>query len=253
MIRARLFVIALLLGFVRLAAAEPVDLLLVAATDDSFQPVLAKITGAQSTTHAAWTCWTGQLAGKRVALTRAEGDPLNAVAATTLAIRLHPPRLIVVFGNGRAHDPALRAGDVVISEKFAAFDGMVSPVTGLDGGSHPLKWEPLPHLLMTAGEKETAAMTFPADRAAAAVALAVKPARGRVVSGVLGSANQVNREADRIAWLRATWHTSTEDGVSAHVAGCAALFAVPVVGVCVIDAPGADAADFTLRLMEALR
>lgn len=253
MIRLRVFIFSLLLGIGRLAAAEPVDLLLVAATDEALQPVLAKVTGAKAITRGAWTTWTGRLAGKNVALTRAEGDPLNAVAATTLAIRLHAPRLIVVFGTGRAHDPALSAGDTVVSEKFAAFDGFVSPITELEGGSRPRNWKRLMHPLMTPGEKESSVESFPADQAAAKVALAVKPARGRVVSGVLGSAHQINREADRIAWLRAKWQTSTEDGVSAHVAGCAALFSVPVVGVCIVDGTANEAADFALRLVEGLR
>jgi len=108
-------------------------------------------------------------------------------------------------------------------------------------------------LLMTPGEKEVPAETFPADSSAATIALAVKPAHGRVVSGVLGSANQINREPDRVAWLNATWHTSTEDGVSAHVAGCAALQSVPVIGACVVDGTASDAADFALLLVEALR
>lgn len=253
MIRARWIIVTMLVGFVRLAAAGSVDLLLVAADDNSLQPLLTKLTDTRATTHAAWTCWTGRLGGKTVALTRAEGDPLNAVAATTLAIRLQRPKLIVVFGPGRAHDPELHAGDVVVSEKFAAFDGLFSRATDLAGGSHPLTWDPLPHSLLTAGEKETPMMTFPADRSATAIALTLKSPHGRVVAGILGSAHQVNRETDRVAWLRSTWHTSTEDGVSAHVAGCAALLAVPVVGICVVEGTGTDAAEFALRLMEAIR
>lgn len=252
MIRLRRFVLVLTLGLGRLAAAESVDLLLVASNDDALRPVLAKISHPLSITRGAWTCWTGELGSKRIALTRAEGDPLNAVAATTLAIRLHPPRLLVVFGASRAHDASLNAGDIVVSEKFAAFDGFVSSVTPIEGGSRPLTWAPLPHLAMTSGEAETPAMSFAADPAAAAIALKLKIPNGRVLSGVLGSANQINREADRISWLRATWHTSTEDGVSAHVAGCAALLSVPAIGICVVGAPDSAAADFVLRFMEAL-
>jgi len=241
--------VLLALAASRLAAGEPVDLLLVAADEATLRPVLARLPQATEETHAAWTLWSGQLAGKRVVLTRAEGDPLNAVAATTLALRLHPPRLVLVFGPGRVHDANLKQGDVVVSERFAAFDGMVSPITALDGGSQPLRWQKLPHLLMTDGERETSAETFPADAAAAALALRIAPAHGRVVAGMLGSANQVNREADRIAWLHVQWRTSTEDGVSAHVAGCAALLGIPVVGFCVAAGMPGDAADFTLRFV----
>jgi adenosylhomocysteine nucleosidase len=248
----RLVILCLLLaGSVARAQTGKIDLLLIAADDALLQPLVQRLAQPQTETHAAWTFWSGTLAGKSVLLVRSEGDPLNAVAATALAVRLHPPRLIVTYGTARPHDPALQAGDVVVSASFAAFDGMVSPHLGAGEGSHPLQWQKLPHMLMGAGEKETTFEVFPADTRASSIALALKPTRGRVVSGVLGSANQVNREADRVAWLHATWHTSTEDGESAHIAGCAALLGIPVIGMRVVDGTDAEAADFALRFVEA--
>jgi adenosylhomocysteine nucleosidase len=244
-------ILALSGGAVR--GAEPVDLLIVAASDAALRPVLERLSGTRTEKHAAWTFWLGELSGKKVAVTRSEGDPLNAVAATTLAIRLHPPRLIIVCGASRAHDPELRTGDIVVSEKFSAFDGMVSPITALGGGSQPLQWKKLPHMLMTTGERETPAEFFPADSTATALALKLPSSRGRVVAGVLGSAHQVNREADRIAWLRAQWQTSTEDNESAHVAGCGVLLGVPVVGFRVVNSEAADAAEFAVRFVERWR
>ena len=94
-------------------------------------------------------------------------------------------------------------------------------------------------------------LTFPADPAARDLALAVPAPHGRVLRGILGSANQINREPDRIAFLREQWHTSTEDGESAHVAGCAALLAVPIVGARVVDGTPAEAADFATRFIAA--
>lgn len=233
------------------APTGPVDLLLVGPNDACLRPILAKVTRLQTETEASWTVWTGELDGKTVAVTRGEGDPLNAVAATTLAVRHHPPRLIVVFDCARSYDPALHAGDIVVSRAFAAFDGFVSPVTGLGGGTHPLTWEKLPHLLMTAGEKEIPAETFPADAAAVKLALSLSPVRGRIVAGVLGSANQFNREADRIVWIHREWGVSCADGESADVAGCAALLGIPVVGASVVDGQPADAAAFALEFVEA--
>jgi len=243
----------LVLAVAAQAQTEKVDLLLIAADDALLQPLVQRLVQPQTETHAAWTFWRGTLAGKTVLLARSEGDPLNAVAATTLAIRLHAPRLIVSYGLARPHDPALHAGDIVVSERFAAFDGMYSQQIAPGGDSHPLQWGKLPHLLMTAGEKETPAESFPADAPALSVALALAPAHGRVLRGVLGSANQVNREADRVAWLHTAWHTSTEDGESAHIAGCAALLGVPVLGIRVVDGTAADAADFASRFVEAWR
>ena len=243
----------LALAVARLTAAEQTDLLLIAANEALLQPVLDQLANPRTETHAAWRIWSGQLAGKNIVLTRSEGDPLNAVAAATLAIRLHQPRLVVVYGVGRAHDPALQAGDIVVSREFAAFDGMLSPVTALGAGSHPLRWNKLPHRMMGPGERETPAESFPADHAALELALNLAVPRGRVVAGVLGSANQINREVDRIAWLREQWHSSTEDNESAHVAGCAVLFGVPVVGFRVVAGRPEEVAEFALRFVKAWR
>ena len=232
-------------------AARSADLLLV-ADEPSLQPLIARLDTPTTETIAAWTLWHGRLAGKDVVLARTEGDPLNAVAATTLAIRHTSPKLVVVFGPARPHDPALHAGDVVVSDKFVAFDGMFSDEKAPGAGSDPLHWERLTHALMTPGEKEKYVDDFPADSAAASRALSLPaPHRGRVVRGILGSAAQVNREADRIAFLHATWHTSSEDAESAFVAGCAGLLATPVVGFRVIDGSPADAAAFALEFVEA--
>jgi adenosylhomocysteine nucleosidase len=124
-------------------------------------------------------------------------------------------------------------------------------VTPLGGGSASLTWEKLPHPLATAGEKETPVLFFPADPGALAVAKLLSAPRGKVVVGVLGSASQVNREAERIVWLHAQWGTSCEDGASAHIAGCAQLLGVPVLGLRVIDGAQGEAAGLALRFLEA--
>jgi adenosylhomocysteine nucleosidase len=243
------------LAFLLLASglrAAPAAVLLAAATAAEMQPLLDRLAGPKTEQIAAWQFWTGTLDGRPVVLARTEGDPLNAVAATTLAIRRYQPRLVVTFGPARAHDPALRAGDVVVSGKFAAFDGLFSHPAPVGGGSAPLTWERLPHQLSAPGEKEIAAFTFPADAAALQGAKNLTHPPGRVVVGVLGSANQVNREADRIAWLHREWGTSCEDGESAHIAGCAQLLGVPVIGVRVIDGAPGDAAGLVRQLLEAL-
>ncbi len=77
------FVLLIILGPVLSTAAES-KILLAAATDAELQPLLAKMSGIQTESRSVWTFWTGTLEGKDVVLARTEGDPLNAVAATTL-------------------------------------------------------------------------------------------------------------------------------------------------------------------------
>jgi hypothetical protein len=71
-----------------------------------------------------------------------------------------------------------------------------------------------------------------------------------LVAGVVVSAPQINREADRIAYLHQLWKTSTEDTESAHVAGCASLLGVPVVGLRVIDGTPGEAAALAIQFLE---
>jgi len=238
----------------RLAAspASSADLLLTIATDAELQPVLARLTDARTETIAAWQFWSGTLTGRKVVLTRTEGDPLNAVAATTLAIRHFHPRLVVTVGPARAHDPALQSGDLIVSNRFVAFDGLISQVRPLGAGSDSLTWERLPHAVMTPGEKENYQVDFPADALALALAEKLSPARSHriVVAGTLGSAPQVNREADRIAWIRKTWNTSCEDNESAHIAGCALVLDTPALGLRIIDGQPAETAAVALQFVE---
>lgn len=249
----RLLGVVLALAAAGLVRAEPagtgVDLLILAADEPTLQPLLARLKNTHLEVHAVWKFWLGQLEGKNVVIARTEGDPLNAVAVTTLAIREHAPRLIFNYGTARAHDPSLRPGDIVISEKFAAFDGINSPQAPLGAGSDALKWTRLPHALMTGNELEEYTTFFPADKPAAELASALRSDRGRVLLGVLGSANQENHEPERIALLREQWRTSSEDTESAHIAGCAALFHIPVIGARVIDGSPAQAAEFAARFL----
>ena len=235
------------------AATERVEILFAAASDAELKPLLDQMQSVRTESRAAWQFWLGTLAGKPVVLTRTEGDPLNAVAATTLAISRYAPKLVVTFGSARAHDPALRPGDLLVSEKFTAFDGLISEFSSLSGGSNSLTWRKLPHLLATTGEKETPAYFFPADAAALALAKSLVAPRGRTVVGVLGSAGQVNREADRIAWIRTQWGSSSEDGESAHIAGCAQLLRVPVIGLRVIDGTEGEAGAVAVKFAEGLK
>jgi len=139
---------------------------------------------------------------------------------------------------------------VVVSQAFVAFDGVISDPLPLGGGINPLAWQRLPHAMMIPGEKEHYQVDFPADAAALARAEKLKPARGKLVAGVLGSANQVNREADRVAYIHKLWHTSSEDFESAHVAGCALLLGVPVIGLRVIDGTPEESAALAAQFLE---
>lgn len=252
MLRCVSLVLLALIAFARTSYSQSSDVLLI-ADSAALQPLIPKVTDAKKEAFGAWTLWRGTLGGKSVVLACSEGDPLNAVAATTFALRRSSPRLVLTFGLARAFDDSLRSGDIVVAERFVAMDGMVSPTTPLGGGSDPQRWKPLNHALMTPGEKEVYVDSFAADTSALKNLLELSDKGHRVARGILGSTPQINREADRIAHLRALWHVSTEDGESAFIAGCATLFGCPVAGFRIVDGSPEDAAAFALKFVETLR
>ncbi len=228
----RLSVVFLACLLLRLEAK--VDFLISAASEAELAPVRARMAGVEELTLTSWTFWTGTLAGRPVVLARTEGDPLNAVASTTLAVRRFAPALALTYGVARPHDPALKPGDAIVSERFVPFDGFVSGRRERGEGVRLADWKKLPHAPISAGEVETYTESFPADPGATKAALGLPNKHGRVLAGVLGSAHQINREVDRLAWLRTTWGTSCEDFESAHVAVCAQMFGVPAAGIRVV-------------------
>ena len=116
--------LALLFFAAGVSHAEPVDVLLAAANDAELQPLIRQLESPHTETRAAWQFWTGTLArqtgrahphGGRPAQRRGRHhpghSPLRARSSSSPSARRAP------------HDPALQPGDLVVSEKFAAFDG----------------------------------------------------------------------------------------------------------------------------------
>jgi adenosylhomocysteine nucleosidase len=224
MTRMPLIVVMVLL--LPLSAVAKVDLLIAAATEAELAPVRAKMSGVKETTLTSWTFWSGTLAGKSVVLARTEGDPLNAVAAVTLGIRRFDPSLVLSYGIARPHDLTLKAGDVVVSEKFVAFDGFISGHRGLGEGTKLSDWKKLPHAPISSGEVETYAESFSASKDAKMAAMGLKVSGGgRIVAG--------------------------EDFESAHVAVTAKLFGVPAAGIRVISMADASAGETAAAQVKA--
>ena len=59
--------------------------------------------------------------------------------------------------------------------------------------------------------------------------------RGHVIPGNLGTAYEFNREIDRIAWVRKTYHTDSEDMESVYVAGVATAMRIPFLAIRIIS------------------
>lgn len=217
------------------ATGGPVDVVVQGAVDSELQPLLAALEDREEIQIAAWTFWRGRLGGKRVVVSRTEVGPINAVAATTLAILNFKPRLIINQGTAGAADPDLRVFDVVVGEATVDYGAFRSRHADAGEGVDLARWTPMFHRFRLAGTDQLALQHFPGDPDALKVALATPHARGRVVKGIIGSAFEFNREIDRLAWVRQTYGAVSEDMESAFSAGTALGFVTPFLAIRIIS------------------
>ncbi len=211
------------------------DIVVQGAVDTELQPLLAALESREQIQIAAWTFWSGRIAGKTVVVSRTEVGPVNAATATTLAIVNFRPRLIINQGTAGAAVADLKLFDIVVGEASVDYGAFRSTPAGAGAGVDLSRWTPMPHRLRLDGGDRIPFERFPGDPAAVAAALAVPNPRGRVVAGVIGTAFEFNREVDRLVWMNRTYGVVSEDMESAYAAGTAAGFGTPFVAIRIIS------------------
>lgn len=215
--------------------AEAVDVVVQGALDWELQPLLAALTDKQQIQLAAWTFWRGRIGAKTVVVSRTEVGPINAVAATTLAIEHFHPKLIINQGTAGANDPTLKVYDIVVGAETVDYGAFRSAHADQGAGISQDRWLPLTHKLRLDGKERIEFKRFAGDEAAMQTALATPYARGRLSKGVVGAAFEYNRELDRLLWVRKTYGTDSEDMESAFAAGTAVGFKVPFLAIRIIS------------------
>jgi adenosylhomocysteine nucleosidase len=250
----RLVASAVLVSLLACASAPPahppavrtgaVDLVVQGAVDSELQPLLAALEGRQLVQVAAWTFWRGRIGSKTVVVSRTEVGPINAVAATTLAIERFRPRLIINQGTAGANDPDLKPFDIVAGEGTVDYGAFRSAKREAGTGVDLSGWSPIAHRLRLDGKDRLPFPTFKGDAEALSVALETPHSRGRVVKGVIGSAFEFNREIDRLVWVRKSYGAVSEDMESAFAAGAAAGFRTPFLALRIISDSEFRAAEF---------
>ncbi len=212
-----------------------VDVVVQGALDSELQSLLAALEGKERIQIAAWTFWKGRIGAKRVVVSRTEVGPINAVAATTLAIVNFKPKLIINQGTAGANDPELKVFDIVVGETAVDYGAFRSAHADAGQGIDQSRWTPIPHRLRIDGEERKTYPRFPGDEEAMQIALATPYKRGRVTKGVIGSAFEFNKEIDRLMWVRKTFSASSEDMESAFSAGAGVGFKTRFLAIRIIS------------------
>lgn len=235
-----LAIVVMPLGFAQTTPTQkkqeaPVDVLVQGALDWELQPLVAALSEKEEVQLAAWTFWRGKIGNKHVVVSRTEVGPINAVAATTVAIVHFKPKLIINQGTAGAHDPSLKVFDIVVGEAAVDFGAFRSAHADEGKGIDQSRWSPIPHRLRLAGKERVPFKSFPGDEETLRVALATPYKRGRLSKGILGSAFEYNKEIDRLLWVHKTFGASSEDMESAFVAGTALGFQTRFLAIRIIS------------------
>lgn len=206
------------------------DLLVEGAEDSELKPLVTALQGKAEVKVGAWTFWTGTIGKKTVVIARTGMGPINAVAATTIAIERFQPAAIIDQGTAGAHNPNLQIWDIVLGGKTTDYGAFKSEHADAGGGVDSKRWQPIVHEIDHKRYPQ-----FAGDPKLIAAAKAVPYQRAHVLEGTLGSAYEFNREMDRIAWLRKTYGTDSEDMESVYIAGVAAGMKIPFLAIRIIS------------------
>jgi adenosylhomocysteine nucleosidase len=243
---------------------DPVDILVQGAEMTELGPLLEALEAKQEHHIGTWHFWRGRLRGKSAVVSLTEVGPMNATAATVLAIERWNPRVIVNQGTAGAHDPQLQVRDIVFGVRNVEFNAFkTQPARDGEGVSLQRVVPSTTKMRIGKLDHRVGFAMFPSHPQLLEQALAVKYAKGRLIRGVVGSGHQWNREIDRIEWLRATYNSDVEDMESAYVAAVAYAFQVPFLSVRIVSdsefhspefirETGSDCARFVLDLIDSL-
>jgi adenosylhomocysteine nucleosidase len=188
-----------------------------------------------------WTFWRGTLDGYPVIVSKTMKGVANAAAATAIAAEHYHPVAIINQGTAGGHVAELHVYDIVLG-KYAVNLGAFKTAYRKPGQGGDFRgWIPLDLLVSedSAGEDPNAhtMRRFQGNEQLLAAAESVKHLyrKGRVVQGVIGSAEIWNSELDRIQWFHSQYGTTVEEMETASAAQIAGVFQIPFLGIRVLS------------------
>jgi len=211
------------------------------AMDVEVRKLAGTLANASEERVQGWTFWRGTLDGYPVIVSKTLKGLANAAAATAIAAQRYHPIAIINQGTAGGHEAGLHVYDIVVGTDAVNLGSFKTGYRAAGEGSDFVEWVPLDLTRSdgSAGNDPNARRMrrFHADGQLLAAALSVKDryAKGRVVEGVIGSAEVWNSELDRIKRFHDQFGTSVEEMETASAAQIADLFQIPFLGIRVLS------------------
>lgn len=239
MLKPIVFLSAIVASISCYAAKPQAPVVIQGALNIETDHMVSQLKNVKVKTYGAWQFWEGTYQGYPIVVSRTLMGMSDAAAATTLAIEHYHPAAIINQGTSGGHDPKLNVFDIVLGQESENIGAFITPSKALGEGSNSLTWEKSFNVLPkdTSSEEESRHVRFKADPQLLQTALAIKATytQGKVVEGVIGSADVWNNELDRIQYFHQNYKTSVEEMETASSAQIASLYNVPFIGIRVLS------------------
>lgn len=238
------FILATLMSFTLVSFANPEEnsqpalkpIIIQGAMDVETENLVAQLQNVEKITYGGWFFYKGTIDDYPVVVAKTEIGMTNAAASTLLAIEKFNPLAIINQGTSGGHDPSLHRYDIVIGKKSVNFGSFRSEHSDYDKGIHAENWIPMDINVNVDGEiKELKDFEGNATLIKSAKNVMNTYKKGKVVEGVIGSADQWNRELDRIKWIHEKYATSVEEMETASAAQIAKTYKVPFLGIRILS------------------
>lgn len=226
--------------------------------------LVEQLDGHEKVTIAGWQFHKGTIAGYPVIVSRTFIGMTNAAVATTLGIERFRPCAVISQGTAGGHDPALHRSDLVLGKQIVHFGAYKTDWQGRGEGIIPTAWQPMTVEVPVDGVLvDFSHLESDSELLAVARRLQDRYSKGRVVEGTIGSADEWNKELDRISWLHETWGTSAEEMETFAAAHVAKAYGIPFLSVRILSnhevhqeeydrVTGLDCQAYVLEIVKAL-
>jgi adenosylhomocysteine nucleosidase len=206
------------------------------AMDMEVATLIKELKEAKEETYGSWTYWKGKIGDNDVIVSRTEIGLVNAAASTAIGIDKFKPTVIINQGTSGGYPKNLHAGDIVIGSKIINLGATRSDRKEAGIKENPRDWKFFNDVQsLRVNGQVVEHQYFESDTQLINTARDVKYQHGKVVEGTIGSADQWNRELERIKYLNNTYGISTVEMESVASAQVAKAFNIPFIAVRILS------------------
>ena len=222
-------------------------LLLQGAMDIEMQDMVKALADAETVDIDNYHFVRGMLNGYPVVVSRTEQGISNAAVTTALAMQHFDPIAVINQGTSGGHDPELHTFDIVLGETSVPASATKSVASAEGAGVDYKAIEPAGVYAYDKDQKTfVKKFEYKADKTLLETAQSVADTytKGKVVTGVISSADSWNNQIDRMLYLNELWGSSTEEMETNAVAQICQTYDVSFLGIRILSNTGIYGEDF---------